>query len=295
MFQDFSHHLPSVAATVAAPLVLVFSSTVTMAADTSPWASGPYASMRLIAGQAVRDRDTTTYRAGVEIKLKPGWKTYWRHPGDSGVPPRFNFAESENVRQVEVRWPAPRRFAVGGEFSIGYSGEVIFPLRITAVDPARPVTLRLHLDYAVCEKLCVPVDAKAELVLTSAATAHDAALAAAEARVPKPAVVGEGPFTVRGLWREPGKPSRVVVDLAVPAGRKEVDLFAEGPTPDWALPLPQPIADAPAGLKRFAFLLDGVPPGARAEGALLRLTAVADPDAIEVSYRLDEPRSHGLR
>lgn len=295
MFQSFSPHLPSVAVTVAVPLMLAPLPAVTAAPDASPWDTGNYASMRLIAGQAIRDANTTIHRAGVQIRLKPGWKTYWRYPGDSGLPPRFDFAGSENVRDVSVRWPAPQRFAVGGEFSIGYEGEVIFPLHITALEPAQPTTLRLHLDFAVCEKLCVPVDAKAELVLTGAATPYDAVLAAAEARVPKPAAIGEGPFSVRAVRREPGRPSRVVVDLAVPSGREGVDLFVEGPTPDWTLPLPQLVTAAGAGVKRFVFQLDGVPSGIRPEGALLRLTAVAGPDAIEVLYRLDEPRGDGLR
>ena len=64
-------------------------------------------------------------------------------------------------------------------------------------------------------------------------------------------------------------------------------LFAEGPTAQWALPLPEPVAGAPAGLQRFAFELDGLPPGEKADGATLRLTAVSGDKAIEVAFRLD--------
>jgi len=74
--------------------------------------------------------------------------------------------------------------------------------------------------------------------------------------------------------------------VTVPAGRT-VDLFAEGPTPDWALPVPTPIAGAPAGQQRFVFDLDGLPPGAKPEGATLLLTAAVEDGAIEVPYRLD--------
>jgi hypothetical protein len=79
--------------------------------------------------------------------------------------------------------------------------------------------------------------------------------------------------------------SRVLVDVAAPSGT--VDLFAEGPTPDWALPVPSPVAGAPAGQQRFAFELDGLPPGAKPDGATLTLTAVAGEQAVEVPYRLD--------
>jgi hypothetical protein len=82
-----------------------------------------------------------------------------------------------------------------------------------------------------------------------------------------------------------GKP-RVLVDVAAPAG-EAVALFAEGPTAQWALPLPEPIAGAPAGSQRFAFELDGLPPGAKPDGATLRLTAVAGAKAVEVAFRLD--------
>ena len=74
--------------------------------------------------------------------------------------------------------------------------------------------------------------------------------------------------------------------VTIPAGAPVV-LFAEGPTAQWALPLPEPVAGAPAGLQRFAFELDGLPPGEKASGAMLRLTAVAGDKALEAGFRLD--------
>ncbi len=65
--------------------------------------------MRLVAGSA-GGADRTSLRAGIELRLATGWKTYWRYPGDSGVPPRFDFSKSTNVKSVTVRWPAPHRF-----------------------------------------------------------------------------------------------------------------------------------------------------------------------------------------
>src|SRR2546430_724325 len=111
-----------------------------------------------------------------------------------------------------------------------------------------------------------------------------ARLAASDARVPKPATPGQdSPLSVRAVKREG---SRVLVDVAYPAGAP-VDLFAEGPTPDWALPVPSPVAGAPQGEQRFAFELDGLPPNTKPDGATLLLTAVAGERAIEVPYRLD--------
>src|SRR5438477_3704969 len=90
-----------------APLAIV---RLANAADASAWDGEARAAVRLIAGSASSAKRATLVRAGIEVKLGPGWKTYWRYPGDSGVPPRFDFAQSDNVRSVTVRWPAPHAF-----------------------------------------------------------------------------------------------------------------------------------------------------------------------------------------
>jgi len=264
-------------------------SSATNAADVSPWDNAVQSAARLIAAPARAETGGRVFRAGVEIKLKPGWKTYWRYPGDSGIPPVFNFSKSQNVKTVTVLYPAPMRFADGaGGSSIGYTGNVILPIHIVPQDVGKPVTLRLKLDYAACEKLCVPAQAQLELVLTGAASAQERVLGEAESRVPKIAEIGDrGVPAIRAVRREAGlgKP-RVVVDVAAPVNASVV-LFAEGPTAQWTLPLPEPIAGAPAGLQRFAFALDGLPPGDKLDGATLRLTAVAGNKAVEVAFRLD--------
>ncbi len=257
------------------------------AEDASRWDGDARNAVRLVAGSPPQ-AGAAPLRAGVEIRLKPGWHTYWRYPGDAGVPPRFDFARSQNVKAVDVLWPAPERIPEEGLTAIGYTGDVILPLAIVPQDPAKPVTLRLKLDYAVCEKLCVPAEGEAELQLTGKASSQDAALAAAEARVPKRMALGEGsPLAIKSVRRADGagRP-RVIVDVAAPA-EAAVALFAEGPAPDWALPAPTPIAGAPAGTQRFAFDLDGAPPGAKYEGAAVTLTARAGNAAIEVVTRLD--------
>jgi DsbC/DsbD-like thiol-disulfide interchange protein len=266
---------------LAANLVLLVAQPA-RAADSSAWDGNQRSAVRLIAG--ARLAGSATIRAGIEMRLAPGWKTYWRYPGDSGIPPRIDFARSQNVKSVTVRWPAPQRIADEAGTSIGYKHDVTFPLDVAPEDSGKPVTLALAIDYGVCEKICVPVDAKAELTFTGTATEHDGKIAASDARVPKPAALGQdGPLSIRAAKRVG---SRVLVDVAYPAGAP-VDLFAEGPTPGWALPVPSPVAGAPAGQQRFAFELDGLPPNTRADGATLLLTAVAGEQAIEAPYRLD--------
>jgi DsbC/DsbD-like thiol-disulfide interchange protein len=253
------------------------------AEDASRWDGDARSAIRLIAGS----RSGDIVRAGVEIRLKPGWHTYWRYPGDAGVPPRFDFEGSQNIKSVDVRWPAPKRLPEAGMTAIGYDRDVILPLVIVPQDPGKPVVLRLKLDYAVCEKLCVPADGKAELALARRSSASEP-LVTAEARVPKKVKLGEGAsFAIRSVKRDGGPDQpRIIVDVAAPDGIA-VDLFAEGPTPEWALPVPNETGGAASGLRRFTFALDGAPPGAQYQGAPVTLTAVAGNDAIEVTIRLD--------
>ena len=259
-----------------------------IAADASRWDDGLQSSVRLIAARTKGEGAEHIHRAGIEFKINPGWKTYWRYPGDSGVPPAFDFSRSENVKSATVLFPAPFRFPDGaGGNSVGYKKTLVLPVHVVADDQTKPVMLRLKLDYAVCEKLCVPAEADLELKITGSDKANDATVAAAEALVPKTSAVGDGgALAIRAVHRAGGAKPKVLVDVAAPAGATLV-LFAEGPTAQWALPLPEPVVGAPGALQRFAFALDGLPPGESGKGATLLLTAVAGDKAIEARYRLD--------
>jgi DsbC/DsbD-like thiol-disulfide interchange protein len=252
------------------------------AQDASPWQKDGHSAVRLLAGS----RSGPVLLGGVAFQLQPGWKTYWRTPGDSGVPPRFDFTKSDNVEAVTVLWPAPKKFDDGaGGVSLGYHDQIVLPLRIVARNADKPVTLRAEINYAVCEKLCIPVEAKAELAFNNVASTEDSALSAALDTVPKPANVGDpNPLTVRDVKRE-GK-DQVLVDVTAPDDRP-VSLFVEGPTPDWGLPVPKPVEHSPPGVKRFSFQLDGVPPGVNPAGAALKLTLVGGDRSYEFNINLN--------
>ena len=272
---------PLVAISAACGIAVVLGAPA-RAADASAWGEDTRSAVRLIAGAG---KDSAALRAGVEIKLQPGWKTYWRYPGDSGVPPHFDFSSSDNVKTVKVLYPAPHAFSDETGHSLGYKNGVIFPVQVTPREPGKPVHLRLKLDYAVCEKLCIPAEARADLMLGAGASAHDADLAAAEARVPKPATAAEADLKVKRVTD--AKKPLVAVDLAAPTG-EPVELFVEGPTPEWALPVPQPAQGAPAGRRHFGFELDGLPPGVDPKGRFeLTFTVVRGERAVEIKTHLD--------
>jgi DsbC/DsbD-like thiol-disulfide interchange protein len=274
---------------------LLLGPTVARAQDASGWDKQRNSEARLLAGATVIDKTGSPglsyLRAGLELQLDPGWQTYWRYPGDSGVPPTFDFSGSDNVSSVTVEWPAPQRFPDGaGGNSIGYVGDVILPLRVVQHDPAKPTVLRLKLGYDVCANMCVPADANLELALSGDGN-EDAAIEKEVARVPHRVAPGRGTDPGKGLavisaHREPGgEHDRVVVDVAAPKDAT-IDLFAEGPTPEWSLPLPEP-AGTDGDVRRYTFDLDGLPPGADAKGVTLTFTLVSSDDAIEVPIRLD--------
>jgi DsbC/DsbD-like thiol-disulfide interchange protein len=247
----------------------------------SPWATTTNAEVRLLTAGG------TPIRAGLQIRLAQGWHTYWRYPGDAGVPPRLDWSASSNVADVSVRWPAPERIPLeGGLGSIGYHGDIILPLQVRPVDPSRPVSLRVKLDFGVCEKICIPAEAKAALDIPVGFARKNALLDGADTRVPAPVPLGKTrSLGIVSIKLERGAPPRALIEVAVPPG-KTFDLFAEGPTEEWALPLPARV-EAGNGRARFALPLEGAPAGAKPIPSKVRLTLVAGDESIEVLAPLD--------
>lgn len=261
-----------------------------LAVSSEPVKAGE-ATVRLLASGSSDTSSEPVFRGGVEIVLSPGWKTYWRYPGDAGIPPRFDWSGSENLAKVEVFYPAPRRLIDGsGQASIGYDGRVIFPLRITPKDPARPVALKLRLDFATCEKLCIPAEANLSLVVAAASSA-EASLDEAERRVPRKQDADK-PHSLMILdakierGNQPDRSdSRILVRvLARTIGK--LDLFAEGPGEEWTLALPRAVENK-AGHATFAIALANSRLGSHDAPPRIRLTLVGEHDAVEAEIPLD--------
>jgi DsbC/DsbD-like thiol-disulfide interchange protein len=154
-------------------------------ADQSAWVEGFNNKVRLIGIAAPPEGSKAAYMAGVEIEMSPGFKTYWRSPGEAGgVPPEFDWSGSGNLASARVLYPAPHRLIDKAGANIGYKDRVIFPVEITPTDPAKPVTLHLQATYGVCKNICIPAEAELELGL-SGQTESSAELTAALEDVPK--------------------------------------------------------------------------------------------------------------
>lgn len=195
---------------------------VAHAADT---AMTPNATVRLLDGGA----RGAVRLSGVEIALAPHWKTYWRVPGETGVPPEFDWSASANVRAVDVGWPAPSRLqdATGGDV-IGYETAVVFPVEVTPLDAAAPVDLKLTLHFAVCHDICLPAVATVDRRLDPASPGADrAAVVAARASVPSEAA--SGAVTVEGVSLDTSGAPALLIDLAGPAVTAGTDILVDGP------------------------------------------------------------------
>ena len=233
--------------------------------------------------------DAATTRAALEIKLDPKFKTYWRTPGDAGVPPVFDWSSSDNVASVDVRFPTPMRFADGAGFSIGYDRGVAFPLVVTLKDPAKPTRLGLKLNYAVCERLCIPVEADVSLAIPRA---RDAAarrvIEEGEARVPVTAALGAAAkgLAVTGLRVEATEGRGELVALIKADNGARVDeVFAEAPGL-WLFgrPLIQPGSDGDIVAR---LPIEDRPKEMPNDALPLTLTVVGSDAAIEVKAGLD--------
>ena len=159
------------------------------AADKSPWNEDVRSAVQLSPAQQNGD---AVLRAGIEVKLQPGWKTYWRYPGDSGVPPHFDFSASENLKAATVLYPAPYLFKDETGHTIGYKDKVVFPVVVHRSRPGSRSGSALKVDYAVCEKLCVPAEGRAELMLVLRQQRARSGTDAAEAHVPRHVTRGTG-------------------------------------------------------------------------------------------------------
>lgn len=155
------------------------------------WVTAEHSAARLVARtSALAGRGPVL--VGLHIRLDEGWHTYWRTPGDAGLPPMLDFAGSRNLARHEIFWPAPRRARENGLETFVYYDEVVLPVAVEAADRRVPLRLRLELLYGVCREICIPEQASLELELAAAGSRLTPTAAAPLiehylARVPAPA------------------------------------------------------------------------------------------------------------
>ncbi|WP_114944920.1 protein-disulfide reductase DsbD domain-containing protein [Microvirga calopogonii] len=262
-------------ASIAIFSILSVSAVVAQPVKSSDSAQGFHSRARLVSG----GRQGDAWLAGIEITLDPGFKTYWRNPGDSGLPPRFDWSGSENVADVEIRYPAPYRHEDAAGVSYVYGKRVVLPVIVKAKDRAKPVKLAMAAEYGVCKDICIP--ARADMSVDLTADGPDrSAIEAALTKVPRPQGLGaQSELSVLAVEPVTYDKPTLSVTVRAPDGAKP-SLFAEGPE-NWFFS-----TSPPDDTNRFTVTVEEKPKDASGP-VPLRLTLVAGGRAIETEVSLD--------
>lgn len=173
-----------------------------------------------------------THMTALDLRLAPRWKTYWRAPGDAGIPPQFDWTGSENVKSVRFHWPAPEVFRTNGMQTVGYNDALMLPIEVTPQDPSKPVRLQASVSLGVCKEVCVPATLDLQAALPVKGQSDSAINAALRAR---PATGAEAGLRAIACKIEPIRDGlRITAQMDLPSqGRQEVVVFEPGLPDVW--------------------------------------------------------------
>lgn len=250
----------------------------------TPWTELHASRVRLIAGPA--GAMAGRFIAGIDISLADGWKTYWRVPGNSGVPPYFDWQASTNVAGAKVLYPAPARLPEALGEAIGYKHSVTFPVEITLQDPGKATNLDVTLEFGVCREICIPARAKLSLAVpaSGAAGPPSASIAKALASVPRPQSDRRttDPELIGVTATFVGSSPQLSIEARFPQEAKSSDLFIEAPDGLY-VPMAKKVGDATGGTVRFEVDLSRVN-AQELKGKALLLTLVSDTGSVEAAW-----------
>jgi len=237
-------------------------------AAAGPWLDHEQTRLRLLAGS-----DTVgtgeTISIGLHFKLEPGWKIYWRAPGDAGYPPQLDWGGSQNLASADLAWPVPHRFSLFGLETFGYSDEVVFPIQARPLNPGQAVALRAKVGYLTCNEICIPREA--DLALDLPAGPGEPAAAAFLIDTYRLRVPGKGP--AQGLE----------IETAVLTGTLEAPVVEVAARSDRPFDSPDILIEAPPG---FSFAAPQVSYARDRMQAVLRVAATPTGGGVLEGKRL---------
>jgi len=233
---------------IVSTLAIVLSACGFAQAASSDWFETEGARLRLVTEDAA---DANGRMKGVlEIDLQPGWKTYWKDPGASGIAPQIDISASMNVEGAAFSFPAPNRFREGEEVSTGYVDPVALPVTFKVEDPEKFTAIDADILLGICKEICVPVQAKLSVTPGGEVGAADPVIAESYGRLPSAA---SAEFGLAGL-RDNGE--LLVADAALPADAQGAELFVVAPK-GWLLGVP--VLDASGERPAFRIPVIGRP------------------------------------
>ena len=174
-----------------------------------------------------------SYLTALRLNLSKGWKTYWRAPGDAGIPPQFDWSAAENVARVDYVWPTPSVFDQNGMRSIGYHDQLVLPVKITPKNAARDVQLTGKIDIGLCKDICIPATLSVNHELDRNAPRHPAIAAAMAQRPYSPKEAGVKSASCRLSPIDGGMQIEARITLPHTGGR-ETAVIEPGSAAIWA-------------------------------------------------------------
>ena len=220
-----------------------------------------------------------SHMAALSITLAPGWKTYWRSPGEAGIPPLLDFGGSGNLQSIRLHWPSPVLFDVNGYQTIGYHDRLILPIEVTPQRAGQPVDLKLNVDMGVCRDICVPAHLDLAATLPVGGSADPTIRAALSA--------GPADASDAGLTRVDCDLAPIKDGLAVttritmpPLGRSEMVVIEPADATIW---VSQSATSRSGGT--LTAVTDLVPPAGAPfalDRSTVRVTVISDAGSVEV-------------
>jgi suppressor for copper-sensitivity B len=260
-------------------------------AASGPWAANDHGRLRLIAddrpgaGGVISGLEVgeDVVLLGLQFRMEPKWKIYWRTPGEAGFPPSADWSGSSNLAAAEMEWPVPHRFSLFGLETFGYEGEVIFPIVARRTDPAQPLVVTAEVKYLTCSDICIPYDETVSLTLPVASEGTDALGGLIDhyrEQVPKP--IGETDMELLSAQLEGTLESpELVVEVASASPFVSPDLLVEGP-PGFSFVQPKVEISSDADKATLRLTVGRSPSAGVLEGKRLVLTITDGPRGAEV-------------
>ncbi|SHL46173.1 protein-disulfide reductase DsbD domain-containing protein [Roseibium suaedae] len=198
-------------------------------AETSEWVNVHGGAVRLISEGGTQ---TGLYSAGLEFSMEPGWHTYWRNPGEAGIPPILTTDGSKNLAVFKVGFPVPERHDDGFSTTLIYKEQIVLPLDVAAGVTNEPVELHVQVAFGICNDICVPGEATLSMVLEPDNPAdRTSSLLIERDKKAVPQVVAPEQSSIVSVERLGTEtPALLEVSAKVTSSNPaDLDLFADGP------------------------------------------------------------------
>ncbi len=222
--------------------------------------------------------DEGVIRGILDIDLSPGWKTYWRDPGDAGVPPSIGIDASVNVKDLQLDFPPPERIDDGYSIWAGYSYPVALPITLTQDRPGDASRLEADVFLGLCETICIPFKTRLSVEIDPDETPNSFEMRLVE---DAHASLPQGPETdfdvIDTVLSDTG--DSLTLWVTHPESSSDAELFITGPM-GWYFDIPKRTDSAD---DRSAFTIDIVdrPEGGHLSGHSLRLLVTTSDRSME--------------